>query len=240
MLTGPRGKRFHDFTVKIDDNTISQTNSTKYLEVYIDDKLTWSDHITNLKKTISRNVGIFYRIRQCLNETALKSLYFSIVYSHLQYAVGAWSGVGKTSLRWLNILHNKIIRAMTCSSFRSKLDPLCKYLNLLEVDDIYTLEIGKIMHKIHSGNQWRSQPRNLRECQNLLGGQNVWFLANNTILFGKRLSKYKMTIFSKNLGGGVAPLAPLRCAYAGNPPDNFKQLFTWKMDITKLLEYHKE
>ena len=62
MLIGPRGKRLHDFTVKINDNTISQTSSTKYLGVYIDDKLTWSNHITNLEKTISRSVGIFYRI----------------------------------------------------------------------------------------------------------------------------------------------------------------------------------
>ena len=31
MLIGPRGKRLHDFTVKINENTISQTNSTKYL-----------------------------------------------------------------------------------------------------------------------------------------------------------------------------------------------------------------
>ena len=49
MLIGPRRKRLHDFTVKINEKTISQTNSTKYLGVYIDDKLTWSDHITNLK-----------------------------------------------------------------------------------------------------------------------------------------------------------------------------------------------
>jgi len=139
MLIGPRGKRLHDFTVKINDNTISQTNSTKCLGVYIDDKLTWSDHITNLEKTISRSVEIFYRIRHYLNERALKSLYLSIVYSHLQYAIGAWVGVGKTSLRRLNILHKKIIRAMTYISFRSKLDPLYKYLNLLKVDDIYNL-----------------------------------------------------------------------------------------------------
>jgi len=48
MLIGPRGKRLHDFTVKINDNAISRANSSKFLEVYIDDKLTWSDHISNL------------------------------------------------------------------------------------------------------------------------------------------------------------------------------------------------
>ena len=41
---------------------------------------------------------------------------------------------------------------MTYSSFRSKLDPLYKYLNLLKVDDIYKLEIGKIVHKMRAGN----------------------------------------------------------------------------------------
>jgi len=45
--------------------------------VYIDDELSWSDHITNLEKTNSRSVGIFYRIRHYLNERAFKSLYFS-------------------------------------------------------------------------------------------------------------------------------------------------------------------
>ena len=120
--------------------------------MYIDDKLTWSDHITNLEETISRSVGIFYRIRHCLKERALKSLYFSIVYCHLQHANGVWGDVEKTSLQRLNALHNKIIRAMIYCSFRSKIKSLYKYLNFLRVDDINNLEIGKIIHKIHSGN----------------------------------------------------------------------------------------
>jgi len=111
--------------------------------VYTDDKLTRSEHITNLERTISRSVGISYRIRHYVNERALKSLYFNIVYSYLQYAVGAGGGVGHTSFRRLNVLHNKITRAMTYSSFKSMIDPLYKYLNLLKVDDIYNLEIGK-------------------------------------------------------------------------------------------------
>ena len=48
---------------------------------------------------------------------------------------------------------------MTYSSFRSKLDPLYKYLSLLEVDDIYKLEIGKIVHEMHAGNP----PDNLKQ-----------------------------------------------------------------------------
>ena len=156
----------------------------------------WSDHITNLEKTISRSVGIFYRIRHYLNERAPKSLYFGIVYSHLQYAIGSWGGVGKTSLRRLTVLHNKIIKAMAYSSLRSKLDPQYKYLNLLKVKDLYNLEIGKIMHKIHFANP----PDNFKQLFTSLNqihsyatrsatrGALFWQAASNQ--YGKRSLKH--------------------------------------------------
>jgi len=114
--------------------------------VFIDDKLTWSNHIAYLENELSRSVGIFYRIRQYLSDSALKSVYFSFVYSHLQFAIVAWGGVGITTLNQLNVLHYKIIRAMTYSSFRTKITPPYKKFNLLKLDDIYSLELGKSMH----------------------------------------------------------------------------------------------
>ena len=152
MIVSRKNNQLIYFNVKINDKTITQTTCVKYLGVFIDDKLTWSNHIAYLENKLSRSVGLFYRIRQYLSYSALKSLYFSFVYSHLQFAIGAWGGVGITTLNQLNVLHNKIIAAMTYSSFRTKIMPLYKKLNLLKLDDIYSLELGKIMHKFHSGN----------------------------------------------------------------------------------------
>ena len=124
----------------------------KYLGVFIDDKLTWSNHIAYLENKLSRSVGLFYRIRQYLIDSALKSLYFSFVYSNLQFAIGAWGGVGIATLNQLNVLRNKIIRGMTYSSIRTKITPLYKKLNLLQLEDIYHLRLRNIMHKFNSGN----------------------------------------------------------------------------------------
>ena len=41
---------------------------------------------------------------------------------------------------------------MTYSSFRTKITSLYKTLKLLKLDDIYSLGLGKIMHKFHSDN----------------------------------------------------------------------------------------
>jgi len=139
-----------NFNVKINDNKIKHTTCTKYLGMYIDQHLSWTDHIPNLEIKLSQSVAMFYRIRYYLSNNALWSVHYSLTYSHLQYAIGVWGGDWKTALIRLSVLHNKVLRAMTYSSYRSRVSPLHKNLNLLKINDIYILEIGKFMHNLHN------------------------------------------------------------------------------------------
>ena len=40
---------------------------------------------------------------------------------------------------------------MTYNSYKSRVSPLYKNLNLLKINEIYILEIGKFMHNLHWG-----------------------------------------------------------------------------------------
>jgi len=151
MLINSNSSQSCNFKVKINDSEIKHTTCTKYLGVYIDQYLSWTEHKHNLEIKVSRSVAMFYRIRYHLSNNALRPVYYSLTYSHLQYAIGVWDGAGKTALKRLNVLHNKVLRAMTCSSYKSRVSPLYKKLNLLKIDDIYILEIGKFMHRLHWG-----------------------------------------------------------------------------------------
>jgi len=151
MLINSNSSQPCNFKVKINDSEIKHTTCTKYLGVYIDQDLAWTEHIHNLEIKLSRSVAMFYRTRYYLSNNALRSFYYSLTYRHLQYAIGVWGGAGKTALKRLNVLHNKVLRAMTYSSYKSRVSPLYKKLNLLKIDDIYILEIGKFMHKLHWG-----------------------------------------------------------------------------------------
>jgi len=57
----------------------------------------------------------------------------------------------------LNVLHNKVLRAITYSSYKSRVSPLYKKVNL-KINDIYIPEIGKFMHRLYPGEdcQFRS------------------------------------------------------------------------------------
>jgi len=94
---------------------------------------------------------MLYRIRYYLSNNALRSVYYNLTYSHLQYAIGVRGGARKTALNRLNVLHNKVLRAMTYSSYNSKVSQLYKNLKLLKINDRYILEIGKFMHHLHWG-----------------------------------------------------------------------------------------
>jgi len=67
--------------------------------------------------------------------SALNSVCFCLVYSHLQYAIGAWV-CAKTALNYLDALHNKLIRAMNVASYRSHVTLLYHQSNLLKQNDI--------------------------------------------------------------------------------------------------------
>ena len=59
----------------LEEKIVSFVNSTKFLGVIIDNNLTFKNHINSIVSKISRNTGIFYRIRSCLSQQARLNFY---------------------------------------------------------------------------------------------------------------------------------------------------------------------
>jgi len=149
----------------------------------------------NLEIKLSRCVAMLYRIRYYLSNNALRSVYYSLTYT-LQYPIGVWGRARKTALNRLHVLHNKVLRAMTYSSYNSRVSPLHKNLNLLKINDIHILEIGKFMHNLH----WSRIPVNFDHLFNSVKqahshatraatrGGYIWQLAST--VKGKRSLKH--------------------------------------------------
>ena len=66
--------------ISIDRCSIEKVKCTKFLGVYIDDKLTWKKHITYITSKASRGLGVMLKARKLLNLNAMKTLYFSFIY----------------------------------------------------------------------------------------------------------------------------------------------------------------
>ena len=69
-----------DVKIEIDKETISETKSTKFLRVHIDNKLNWRMHVDYVSGKVSRGIGILIRARKVFSNGCMTNLYYSFIY----------------------------------------------------------------------------------------------------------------------------------------------------------------
>ena len=154
LIRSDHRENIGEFYINMDGNPIERINCFKYLGIEIDDNLSWKTHIRSLETEISRVSRFICKLRHYVDFDCLKNFYFAKVYSKIQYAILAWGGCCDSKLRKLNVLHNNIIRIMTLKNMplqiRLSTKTLFKSINILQLNDIFQLELAKFMHRASS------------------------------------------------------------------------------------------
>ena len=63
--------RHNNFNIHIEGLPITEKKATKYLGVTIDSSLSWNDHIRNIHISVSRGIGVLYRIKNLVSQTEI-------------------------------------------------------------------------------------------------------------------------------------------------------------------------
>ena len=114
----------------IDNITIEQTDKTKFLEIIINQNLTWTDHFSLLKNKISKNIGVIKRIRKNLPLYTLRMLYYALINPYFDYC-NIVRGIERNHhLENLFKLQKKAVRVITWSKWNSHSSPIFKQLNI--------------------------------------------------------------------------------------------------------------
>ena len=77
---------------------------------------------------------------------ALRSLYFSLIHSRLQYGIEAWGN--SNSIHKLLRVQKRAIRVINNKKYRHHTDPLFKRNNIVKVSDLYQLQVFSFMHDL--------------------------------------------------------------------------------------------
>ena len=147
MVFTSKKKTSDPLNIHIDECCIDKVNCTKFLGVYIDDKLNWKKHISYISGKISRGLGIVLKARRILPLNTLKTLYFSFIYPYFSYCNHVWGSACATHLQPLVLLQKRCVRIITRSKFRDHTDPLFQTLGLLKLHDINKYVMSKFMYK---------------------------------------------------------------------------------------------
>jgi hypothetical protein len=87
VFHSPKKKPHKVLSICIDNQSIREATSVKYLGVLIDSTLSWRPHISELSKKIAKSVGIISKLRHYLNTDILISIYYSLIYSFIIYGI---------------------------------------------------------------------------------------------------------------------------------------------------------
>ena len=147
IIIGKKTPVATEFKPSIDHNLIKQTDNLRYFGVCLVNNLHWKSYMDVLSTQLSKICGIIYKLRHYVPLSTLKSVYFSLFHSQLQYLLLNWGRITKTHLHRLEILQKKIIRACY---FRPRFQHsilLHSKLGVLKLDDMIKTELAKFIFK---------------------------------------------------------------------------------------------
>jgi len=149
ILTATRSQNCN-FEISMNVVRIQQTDSIKYLGVIIDNKLLWKLQINSLCGKLSQVCGVVCKIRHFADMKILRLIYFSLLYSHLQYCITDWGRAYKIVIQPVQVLQNRILKYMTFSKRTSSANNIFKLLRFLKVSDLYQFNLEKFMYKFNA------------------------------------------------------------------------------------------
>ena len=80
-----RKKANHQLDLRIDNQKIDETSTTKFLGVNIDSKLNWKTHISYIWGEIARGIGVLVKARMYFENDCMIKLYNAFIYLYLMY-----------------------------------------------------------------------------------------------------------------------------------------------------------
>ena len=148
MIFRPRQKRQTiELLLKINGQKIDNVKETMFLGVILDEYMSWKSHISHIASKISKSIGIIYKSSFYLSKSALRTLYYALIYPYIQYCIIIWGSTYPTCLYRINLLQKRVIRIINREAYDAPTDPIFKDLNILKLNDIYLLQLGIFMYK---------------------------------------------------------------------------------------------
>ena len=94
---------------------------------------------------------MIYRSRSYLTSKECLHLYNALILPHLSYAIAVWGSASKCFINKLEITQKRIIRLISGARYDQHTSPLFKKLKILKLNDLYELELIKLIHEHEYG-----------------------------------------------------------------------------------------
>ena len=134
-----RKKIDSEVKIKFSRKRLYFTDSVKYLGIRIDENLHWKHLVSDIAIKLNRANALLFKIRNFVNVKALKTIYYTIFDSHINYANVIWAQ-NSNAVNRVSVLQKKALRIISFHPRDCYSSPLFKKQNLLKFEDKIQLE----------------------------------------------------------------------------------------------------
>ena len=131
----PNKKINYELKIKLDGKKIFPSKYVKYLGILIDEHLNWSSHSNFLASKLSRANGMLSKIRHYVNNNTLRTIYFGIFESILNYGSQIWGQNQNNNIQRLIKLQDRALRIINYADYFESSEKLYKSSNILKLED---------------------------------------------------------------------------------------------------------
>ena len=118
--------------VKYNDTTLQNVSSEKLLGVYVDNRLSWKEHINQVAKKISKNIALLRQIRCYIPHASRITFYKCFIQPHLDYCNTIWGNGNTKRILLLQKLALRIIEEVPRRTPSSPLFKKCRVMTIKE------------------------------------------------------------------------------------------------------------
>ena len=137
----------HDPPVLLNKIKIPRVKSCKYLGLFLDENLNWSNHIQYLTTKVTQVTGIMYKFRDLLTLSLKKNIYYSLVYSSVIYGLELYGQTCDVHLKPLNIAVNRALRVILNVPLETPLKILYLNVDTLSLSLLHQFVVCKIVFR---------------------------------------------------------------------------------------------
>ena len=140
-------RRPQNVSLHLDGTEIQHVQTAKYLGVYLDSTLSWSEHIDIVCKRLSKLTSVFHCISKFITVDMINHLYYAYVHPHIIYALEVYGSTAKCHLNRLQVIQSKLLKLLAGKKYRESSTALHRQLGILKVEELYQLNVLIFVYK---------------------------------------------------------------------------------------------
>ena len=125
----------YDLKIKLDGKRLYPSKYVKYLGILIDSQLSWSYHVKSLVPKLSRANGMLAKIRHYVTKESLRSIYFAIFGSIMNYGAHVWGQDRTQNVKRIMKLQDKSVRLINFAGYHEPTSKLYANSKILKFED---------------------------------------------------------------------------------------------------------